>query len=69
MPWVIENVVGSPLPVQSDLFGSHGTELCGSMFGLQMFGLQVYRHRLFEASFPLTGAAGLRSFAARIQSA
>ena len=36
-PWVIENVVGSPLhdPVV----------LCGSMFGLG-----VRRHRLFEAS-------------------
>lgn len=39
--WVIENVVGAPLmdPI----------ELCGAMFGLR-----VYRHRLFEASFPLT---------------
>jgi len=41
LPWVIENVPGSPLidPV----------ELCGAMFGLR-----VYRHRLFEASFPVT---------------
>jgi DNA (cytosine-5)-methyltransferase 1 len=40
-PWVIENVVGAPLrsPVM----------LCGAMF----VGLQVYRHRLFEASFPI----------------
>jgi DNA (cytosine-5)-methyltransferase 1 len=39
-PWVIENVVGAPLidPV----------ELCGAMFGLK-----VYRHRLFECSFPV----------------
>jgi DNA (cytosine-5)-methyltransferase 1 len=37
-PWVIENVPGAPLinPVM----------LCGAMFGLH-----VYRHRLFEASF------------------
>jgi len=36
--WVIENVPGAPLidPI----------ELCGAMFGLK-----VYRHRLFEASF------------------
>lgn len=36
--WTIENVVGAPLrdPVM----------LCGNMFGLQ-----VYRHRLFESSF------------------
>lgn len=39
-PYVIENVVGAPLrdPVL----------LCGSMFGLG-----TYRHRLFEASFPV----------------
>lgn len=37
LPWVIENVPGSPLldPVM----------LCG-----QMFGLELYRHRLFESS-------------------
>lgn len=41
LPWVIENVVGSQLvdPIT----------LCG-----QMFGLELYRHRLFEGSFPLT---------------
>lgn len=40
-PWVIENVPGSPLidPI----------ELCGHMFGLEL-----YRHRLFESSFPIT---------------
>jgi DNA (cytosine-5)-methyltransferase 1 len=40
LPYVIENVPGSPLlgPVI----------LCG-----QMFGLELYRHRLFEASFSL----------------
>lgn len=38
--WAIENVVGAPLldPVT----------LCGTMFGLR-----VYRHRLFETSFPM----------------
>jgi DNA (cytosine-5)-methyltransferase 1 len=49
MPWVVENVVGAPLPHQDDLFGRYGVELCGSMFGLK-----VLRHRLFEASFPIT---------------
>lgn len=40
VPWCIENVVGAPLrdPI----------ELCGAMFGLR-----VYRHRLFECSFPI----------------
>lgn len=47
-PWIIENVEGSGLPRQDDLFGSFGVELCGSMFGLPL-----YRHRLFEASFPI----------------
>jgi DNA (cytosine-5)-methyltransferase 1 len=37
-PYVIENVVGAPL--------RHPVMLCGAMFGLH-----VYRHRLFEASF------------------
>ena len=41
VPYVIENVPGAPL-VQP-------VELCGAMFGLH-----TYRHRLFEASFPIT---------------
>jgi DNA (cytosine-5)-methyltransferase 1 len=40
-PYVIENVVQAPLLVP--------VILCGSMFGLR-----VYRHRGFEASFPIT---------------
>lgn len=39
-PWVIENVVGAPL--------QNPALLCGTMFGLR-----VYRHRLFETSWPL----------------
>lgn len=46
LPWVIENVVGSPV--------HHGVTLCGTMFGL---GVEVYdgwrelrRHRWFESS-------------------
>lgn len=50
--WVVENVVGAPLATASDLFGRHGTEVCGS--GL---GLRVHRHRLFESSVPLVGPA------------
>lgn len=48
VPWVIENVEGSPLATCSTLFGEHGVMLCGSMFGLR-----VFRHRLFETSFPV----------------
>lgn len=40
VPWVIENVVGAPL--------NDPIELCGSMFGLR-----VYRHRLFECPFSI----------------
>jgi DNA (cytosine-5)-methyltransferase 1 len=50
-PWIIENVVGAPLANDSDLFGAHGVELCGTMFGLR-----IYRHRIFEASFQLAPA-------------
>lgn len=44
LPWVMENVPGSPLrdPV----------ELCGAMFGLR-----TYRHRLFESNVPLFAPA------------
>jgi len=41
VPWVIENVPGSPL--------ENPVTLCG-----QMFGLELYRHRLFETSFPIS---------------
>lgn len=40
LPWVIENVVGSPL--RSDLI------LCGAMFGREL-----YRHRIFESNVTL----------------
>jgi DNA (cytosine-5)-methyltransferase 1 len=43
-PYVIENVVGSPL--------INPTMLCG-----RMFGLDLYRHRLFESNFPITAPA------------
>jgi len=41
VPYVIENVPGAPL--------IDPTMLCG-----QMFGHDLYRHRLFECSFPTT---------------
>jgi len=47
-PWVIENVDGAGLPEQDDLLGAHGLLLCGVMFRLSL-----YRHRLFETSFPV----------------
>lgn len=52
IPWVCENVVGAPLANGDTLFGQHGVELCGTMFGLQ-----VLRHRLFETSFSISGPA------------
>jgi DNA (cytosine-5)-methyltransferase 1 len=47
-PWIMENVEDAGLPGQDDLFGAHGVMLCGTMFGRAL-----YRHRWFEASFPL----------------
>lgn len=47
-PYIIENVLGSPLPGESTLFGVHGIELCGTMFGLR-----VWRHRRFESNVML----------------
>lgn len=54
-PWVMENVETSPLVRGSDIFGSHGVMLCGSSFGLGARGLQLRRHRVFEANFPVDG--------------
>jgi DNA (cytosine-5)-methyltransferase 1 len=44
LPWVMENVPGSPMvdPI----------ELCGAMFGLE-----TYRHRLFESNLDLVAPA------------
>lgn len=47
-PWVVENVEGAPLATCTTLFGEHGVLLCGTMFGLR-----IYRHRLFETSFAI----------------
>jgi DNA (cytosine-5)-methyltransferase 1 len=49
-PWVIENVDGADVARQDNLFGANGLLLCGFMFGLRL-----YRHRLFESNFPLPG--------------
>jgi len=44
-PWVMENVMGAPFlaPII----------LCGTMFKLGCEGAELWRHRLFETSFPL----------------
>jgi DNA (cytosine-5)-methyltransferase 1 len=51
IPWVLENVQGSPLAQQPDLFGSNGLTLCGCMFPATRG--QLYEDRLFETSFPV----------------
>lgn len=51
VPWVIENVddnQGKVRAIMAPRDGEHLITLCGSMFGLQ-----VQRHRLFLANFPL----------------
>jgi DNA (cytosine-5)-methyltransferase 1 len=48
LPWVMENVAGSGLAAQDDLFGTKGLMLCGAMFGAEL-----YRHRMFESSLSL----------------
>jgi DNA (cytosine-5)-methyltransferase 1 len=42
-PWVVENVVGAPMPSP--------IELCGATFGLGAAGFDLNRHRRFQCSF------------------
>lgn len=53
-PYVIENVEGTPLhdPIM----------LCGSMFGLRL-----YRHRLFESNVPLTAPLHAQHFLRQVK--
>ena len=55
LPWVIENVPGSPIDVRPpDLFGYPGAiMLCGTMFRLHTDEYELQRHRWFEASTPI----------------
>ena len=59
LPYVIENVPGSPIDVRPpDLFGYSGAiMLCGSMFKLHTDELELQRHRWFEGSIPLVQPA------------
>lgn len=45
LPWVVENVVGAAMPSP--------VELCGASFGLGASGLDLNRHRLFQANFAM----------------
>lgn len=47
--YVIENVIGSPIPRQATLMGENGCMLCGTMFGLR----NIQRHRFFLTSIPI----------------
>lgn len=47
-PWIIENVEEARADMREPVM------LCGTMFGLGTQGCELQRHRLFEASFPLT---------------
>jgi DNA (cytosine-5)-methyltransferase 1 len=42
LPWVVENVVGAPLP--------SAVELCGASFGLGASGMDLNRHRRFMSN-------------------
>jgi DNA (cytosine-5)-methyltransferase 1 len=44
LPYIIENVVGAPI--------RNPTILCGTMFALGVDDAELWRHRLFETSFP-----------------
>jgi len=46
IPFVVENVIGAPIPEQPTLDGRFGVLLCGTSFGAR-----YWRHRLFETSF------------------
>lgn len=54
-PWIIENVEGAPLATETTLFGDNGVMLCGTQFGLR-----IWRHRLFETSFPMASPGPCR---------
>ena len=54
--WVIENVEGAPIPSQHTLDGRYGAQFCGTAFGKR-----VYRHRLFEANWPIHGTPCIHS--------
>ncbi|MFQ5503099.1 MAG: DNA cytosine methyltransferase [Phycisphaerae bacterium] len=49
VPWVMENVEDAPMAKQPTLRGLHGVVLCG-----QMYGLPIFRHRIFESSFAIS---------------
>ena len=57
LPWVIENVEGSPMSHHPALDGTWGVVLCGTAFGLGVERGDLQRHRAFESSFPIAPTA------------
>ena len=54
LPYVIENVPGSPVAHQPTLDGRHGVRLTGAMFGLAEDGFGLIRERWFETNWPVS---------------
>jgi len=58
LPYIIENVEGSPMVPT--------VVLCGSSFGLGAEGARLQRHRLFETNWPLLGPPCVHGVAGRV---
>jgi DNA (cytosine-5)-methyltransferase 1 len=66
LPYVIENVPGSPVAAQNTLDGRYGIRLDGAMFGLEEGEYGLERERWFECSFPIVQPNGRRRAPLRV---